>query len=584
MGACCIKPKQENPDEDSGVLLNKKDYPSPPTSPLTTQQSMQSSMDISKFIDYDQYTTLKLLENCFTILSLNKDQLLSLSHKSQSILSLEPEQKLIQYGHLRCEETDLQKKLIASIHDNYKALQLIYLNKHSDLEHRLEQIEKAFKNSKWMNKQRTSVFEEFKELKDPKKEDFCGLVEKIGKCEKICEAVREIERVLFKGKDVAERVREVERKISMLSKTSLAATHHFEMVFGDSVDVGNIDVMAMKSVELEISNFFSFFDSLEMYLGNLQELENLKNKVLENNSIKDKLRGIDKTLTKHFMNSEQSKEVACSRLNRVSRSQSEYSQQSFLQFLQFEVSEMSIPETISILKEKAKKYLKSLENQDKVLLEMTEKFNTIDRIVDDIELKFQDYISSEVKELHKFVGNSEDWVKSSLEALTEKVIQYEESTHHDLVERLETFQTKFNLTDSLGEIKSALKDSHFKELAKVKNELQDKVNKLNNTIDQVSNEKNLIESNFATVKSQLEKTSKISEELLKEQREKEVTIMTLKGNINSHEETLNQINQEKNQLEDEVEELRKELRECKKNLRNKEHELSEIRENISSNE
>ena len=435
-----------------------------------------------------------------------------------------------------------------------------------------------------MSQERKAAIEEFKELKDPKKVDFCSLVEKIGKCEKICQELRKIERVLFNGKDLAVRVKDVERKISMLSKTSLAATHHFEMVFGDSVDVGKIDVMAMKSVELEISNFFGFFESLEMYLDNLQELENLKTKVLENNSIKDKLKEIDKTLTKHFLNSEQSKEVACSRLNRVSRSQSEYSKPSFLQFLQFEVSEKSIPATILILKDKAKKYLKSLENQDKILLEMTEKFNAIDKIVDEIELKFQDYISSEVKELHKFIGNSEAWVKSSLETLTEKVIQYEESPQHDLIARLATFQTKFNLTDNLAEIKSALKDSHFKELAKVKSDLHDKVNELNNKLDQVSNEKNLLESNFTTIKSQLKKSSKISEDLLKDMSEKEVIIMTLKGNINSHEETLNQILQEKNQLEDEVDELRKELRECKKNLRNKEHELSEIKENISNSE
>ena len=138
MGACCFKPKQDNPDGDTGVLLNKKEYPSPPSSPLLTQSSMQFSGDLSKFIDYDQYTTLRLLETCFSILSINKDQLQTLSQKSQNILNLEPESKLIQYGHLRCEETDLQKKLITSIHDNYKTLQVVYLNKHSDLENRLE--------------------------------------------------------------------------------------------------------------------------------------------------------------------------------------------------------------------------------------------------------------------------------------------------------------------------------------------------------------------------------------------------------------------------------------------------------------
>lgn len=582
MGACCIKAKKDDPDDCSGVLLNKTDTSSEQTQPPLKIDSA-SMPDISKFIDYDQYITLKILETCFSISATDKNQLQILSHKAQNLSKLESESKLIQYSNLRVEETDLQKKLLTSIYENFKGFQEIVQKKFSAVENKIELIEKCMKNSKWMEKERELAAEQFKEVQNWKKEDFHGLVEKFKKLEKISEDLEKVEKNLCRGKEIQSGIKEIEKRVEFLARSSLAATHHFEVVFGEAVDVSNIDVMAMKAVELEYSNFLGFFKSLEKHLDNLQELENLKNKALENNSIKDKLKAIDKTLTKHFLNSEQSKEAVSTRLNRVSRSQSEFAKPAFLEYLHFDISEQSIPATISILKEKAKKYLKSLENQDKVLLEMTEKFNTIDKIIDEVELKFQDYISCEVKELHKWVGNAENWVKSSLESLSEKLIQYEEETQHDLIARLESFQLKFSLTDDLNKIKSALKESHLKELNRVKSEMHERVNELNNKVAEISNEKNLLESNFVNVKQQLQKTSKITEDLLKDNNEKEILITTLKGNLCSADERLDQINQEKNQLQDEVDDIRKELRECKKALRSKEHELDELKESISSN-
>lgn len=579
MGACCIKAKKSDPDEYSGVLLNKTE--SSPTLPSPKIDSV-SLPDLSKFIDYDQYITLKILETCFTITAADKNQLQILIHKAQNLSKLETEAKLIQYGNLRCEETDLQKKLFSSIHDNFKNFQEIVNKKNLDVENKIEIIEKNLKNSKWMKKERETAAEDFKQAQNCRKEDFNGLLEKYKKLEKICEDLEKVEKNLCQGKEILSGIKEVENKVEFLAKSSLAALHHFEVILGESVDVSNIDVIAMKAVELDYSNFLGFFNSLEKHLDNLQELENLKNKALENNSIKDKLKAIDKTLTKHFLNSEQSKEAVSTRLNRVSRSQSEFAKPAFLEYLHFDTSEQSIPATISILKEKAKKYLKSLENQDKVLLEMTEKFNAIDKIIDEVELKFQDYISFEVKELHKWINNAEDWVKSSLDSLSEKLIQYEEETQHDLMARLESFQVKFSLTDDLNKIKSALKELHLKELNKVKSDMHEKVNELSSQVDQITNEKNLLESNFVNVKQQLQKTSKVTEDLLKDNNEREILITTLRGNLCSAEETLDQVGQEKNQLQDEVDELRKELRECKKALRSKEHELSELKESISS--
>ena len=321
------------------------------------------------------------------------------------------------------------------------------------------------------------------------------------------------------------------------------------------------------------------FKSTFKYLNNLQELEVFKGQVLQFNSINEKLQSIDRTLTKHFMNSEQSKETAYSRINRVSRSQSDYSFSSHMEFMQYELGEKSVPDTIKILKQTAKKYLKSLEEQDKNLLEMTEKFNLIDKIIDEIELKFQEYITFEIKELHKWIHGGDKKVKDQLEDLNDRVIQYEETrAQEDLITRLTKFQNKFELTDTLNEIKSALKETYMKELNKVKVEYHEKVNELNSQLSESKNSLVIIDTNYQTTKLQLSKTKEMTEDLLKQNSEKDLEVAGLRNKFHSAKEEFEQVRQERDQILEEVEELRKEVKECKKSLRAKEHELQELRE------
>lgn len=584
MGSCCVKSKDVQELEDElGTLLNEKRKLE---EKLSKQELVQQGKysppvpEIFKFIDHDQYTSLKIIETFYSILPADTELFHSISLKSQNLSKLENDAKLIQYGEVRKEETELQKKLVHTCYDHYKELLSLANQKETQAESRFDRIQSVLINSKSNLQNRKSIQENLNLLKTFKP-DFSSTISKLKKLELIEEDLSQIEKSLpgLHEDSILRQIKNLEIFLSDLGKSSLASTQNLETIFGQLNIPATLDASALKVVDIDRTTLDDMFKSIFKYLNNLQELEVFKGQVLQFNSINEKLQAIDRTLTKHFMSSEQSKETAYSRINRVSRSQSDFSFSSHMEFLQYELGEKSVPDTIKILKQKAKKYLKSLEEQDKNLLEMTEKFNLIDKIIDEIELKFQEYITFEIKELHKWIHNADKKVKDQLEDLNDRVIQYEETrTQEDLITRLTKFQNKFILTDTLNEIKSALKETYMKELNKVKIEYHEKVNELNSQLSESKNSIVIIDTNYQTTKLQLSRTKEMTEDLLKQNSEKDLEVAGLRNKFHSVKEEFEQVRQERDQILEEVEELRKEVKECKKNLRAKEHELQELKE------
>jgi hypothetical protein len=583
MGSCCVKSKDVKELEDElGTLLNEKKKLE---EKIEKQEQVAKGKysplipEVYKFIDYDQYTSLKIIEILYSILTGDNETLHGLSQKVQSLSKFEEEQKLIHYGDVRKEETDLQKKLVVSCQENFKNLQDLVHKKLQKIESRVEKVQSLLNTSKVFTSERKSVSDKLLSLKKSSKPDFSTTISNLKILEDIEEELTSFEKALPGLHDdfIMFKLKDLENLLTSLAKVSLVTTQGLEILFGELKIPENLDVVALKVVDIDRTNFELTFTSIEKCIRNLQALETFKSQVLENNSINEKLESIDRTLTKHFLHSEQSKETAYSRINRVSRSQSDFTFSSHLEYLQYELSQKSVPATIAILKQKAKKYLKSLEQQDQNLLEMTEKFNLIDKIIDEIELKFQEFMTFEIKELYKWIGNGEKHVKEQLDQLSEFFIQYEEiKSQQDLIARLSEFLKRFQTTDTLNSIKSSLKETYMKELVRVKTELHEKENHFKNELSESKNQLILLESSFQSTKIQLSKTKELTEDLLRQSSEKELESTLLRNEINSLKESFDQVVQEKNQFQEEVEDLRKSLKDCKKSLRQKKKELSEL--------
>ena len=587
MGCCCRKSRElkELEAELERLLCQKRSLDSKPLATDRTSEDSPSLLpDLFNFIDHDQYTSLKIIENLFSLLSGDIQVYQSLSHKIQNLNSLKHSERLMNYGSIRIEETNLQDKMIGSLKEQFKELVEFFNFKYNEIEERIEKVESLFgDNKEEMIEERENIGKGLKAVWDKGKIDLPGVVKGLKELDRIEKMLVRVESGmvgLVKDDFFVLRLKEMERELAEVVRSSLASASGIKSVFGVAADAS--ENSGLKSSELNELTFTTLLTSLTKHFKLLQDLESQKIQSVNSSEIVKQLDSIEKSLTKYLLSSDQLKSVTQSRLNRVSRSSSEFTQLHQALFLKLDTGNKSILGSVKILQKKFSDFLKSLEQQDQLLLEMTEKFNTIDKTVDEIELKFHEFVSAEVKDLYKNIGNTEIGKKGELDEINEKLIHYSGETHKDLVQRLEFLLSKLLITDNLEKIKQSTREFHSKELIRVKSELQEKVFDLSSQVDSLTNEKLLILNSFEATKSQLSITSEMTENLMNTLNTKDLTLTSLKNQIASLQEQLDQISSDKTKLEDEVTDTQKELRECKKTLRSKEHELSELQELVSN--
>lgn len=585
---CCKKKSKELEEDEENILIQQKrllelKVYSQGEKQETESSSLSSNSDQLKFMDYDLYTSLKIIESFFSLTSGDIDIYHELSQKIQNIVNLKSQEKLVKYSEARTEVTEIQKRILTAFQENYKELTEIFMSKYNCTEERIEKIESLLLNSEFLIEERQGVIKLFKDIWSEKK-DFVKVLQNFKKIEEIGYKLNEIERQLpgLHGDPLFNlKLKEVENAFLGLNKASCATFCTIGSVFGcdEEVDIGGI-----KGAEIAFDTYIGMLNSLVKNLQALQELELKKNILSDSQKIIEKIVEVDEIVKKHFMQTEQNKEAAFGRLKRLSRSSSDFTFMSQFSSINFDIMNKAIAPNIDLLSQKMQNYISSLSTQDGIILEMTEKFNYIEQIIDEIEIKFQEFLSSEVKDLNKCIIFPDAKTKQFLEKTNEQLIQYTESAHKSLTERLEHFLTKVSLTEDLEKLKSSIRENQSKDLNKLKSDYQEKLNDLNNKLSSLENEKSLLTDSLNTHKSQLLTTKDLSDSLIKSINEKDLSLTSLKNNLASLQEQLQQMEEDKNKLQDEVDDLQKELRECKKQLRSKEYELADLKESLEKSE
>ena len=312
----------------------------------------------------------------------------------------------------------------------------------------------------------------------------------------------------------------------------------------------------------------------------MSEIEQRKENILKNNKITEELIELDKSLVFYFNNSENAKDQAFSRLQRLSKGPSLNSSfvDSFVQ--NTDISHLSLWKTLSALKVKTVKFLEKSSEQDKVVLEMTQKFAILDEKIDEIELKLIDFISSDIKDLYNIVPLNDSTSKALLDDLKEKLNETSKESTSDLIEHVSKSLKQIELTSGITKIREVIRESHAKDVKKRKNELREKINELNTQVSKIQSEKSNIESNLESLKVNHDKTLEMLEEKLALLGEKDSENTSLKNSLGSLNEKYEEVIQENTLTKTEIEKLIKENRQCKKRLKSKESELEELKSKL----
>lgn len=586
MGSCCCcckKSKELKELEDElDMIVNQKRLLEMKVYKKSSDTESSSSFNLDenlKFIDYDLYTSLKIIETGFNLTNGDLDLYHELNTKIQSVANSSNEVRLAKYAEIRCQETDIQKKLMNSIQDGVKDFGEVVSKKFVSVEERIEKVESLLLNTIHFVDERQELLAKFKSIPNVPRKDLGQLSSILTKLEDIESTLRSIE-INLPGLNLDPlftlKLKDIDRSLISFSKTSIQSFSTFDSILGQS---GSSDVSSLKSSELSFETYPSLFESLSKHINLLQSLENNKLQLCESQSLTLQLISMDELLNNHFTSSEQDKETSYSNLKRLSKSSFEFSYLSDSGMFEIETSK-SLKQNLDVLEQKIRNYVKINNKQDKIIREITEKIALFDQVFDEIEIKFQEFVAAEVKDLNKIVANADSELKSILVKANEKLINYSQETF-DFYQRLKSFLDKVHSTEDLQKVKNAVRDLQNKEIGRIKSEHQEKLNDISNKLDAAENEKILIQNTLSTSKSQLSMITTMKEDLFKTLNEKELLVANLKNSIASLEENLGQMSEDKDKLQEEVDDLQKELRECKKQLRNKEYEISELKESMN---
>ena len=538
--------------------------------------------EFEKVMNIEQYETSKVLEILSALTGNNAEDAKGLTQQMIQVNLIESPEKLLKYAELRYEQTKLQKKLVKNVEEAISEFLGIVDEKYKDIDKRLDLLKRVLSNNSYFSSQITTISNQFSLISCINKSDIHFLLSKqksLIQIENLLITIENSSPALNFDTSTNIKIAEIENSLSEVTKLSINSLKAISLNFQEE-NSELISSKSLKSLDFNIETYATISESIVNWVKNLSEIEQRKENILKNNKITEELIELDKSLVFYFNNSENAKDQAFSRLQRLSKGPSLNSSfvDSFVQ--NTDITHLSLWKTLSALKVKTVKFLEKSSEQDKVVLEMTQKFTILDEKIDEIELKLIDFISSDIKDLYNIVPLNDSTSKALLDDLKEKLNETSKESTSDLIEHVSKSLKQIELTFGIKKIREVIRESHAEDVKKRKNELREKINELNTQVSKIQSEKSNIESNLESLKVNHDKTLEMLEEKLALLGEKDSENTSLKNSLGSLNEKYEEVIQENTLTKTEIEKLIKENRECKKRLKSKESELEELKASL----
>ena len=375
--------------------------------------------------------------------------------------------------------------------------------------------------------------------------------------------------------------KEIENSLCALKNSSVSFLKHLAIKIGDSEGSEKINEYSSKPILVNIDTYETISSTIISSLAILQDLEAIKQQILADNKIVEEINNLETELSKQLHSSLKDKEDACSRMNRISRASSLPFQTSKIE-KEAASHDHSFLNSLHLLRESILKILKTNSDQDKFILELSAKFVSFERHIDEIELRLDEMIAADIRDLYKCIPLADTATKSLLDQLQKSFIDFPADTTDNLFEHIESLERKIEMTPKIEQIRCPVRETQVSDIIKIKSDLNERINELTTSLSLVENEKKQVETAMASLNNNYEMTSSLAQKMIESCKEKDREIGQLKNSINTMQEQYQQISQEHTRAQDEIEELIKKNREYIKNIRAKETELAQLKENLEN--
>ena len=280
--------------------------------------------------------------------------------------------------------------------------------------------------------------------------------------------------------------------------------------------------------KLNINTYNSVLESLIKELNSLTELENMKINIINESNLKKNIINLDKNLSNYFSKSEKIKEKALTGYKILGNNQEDLNLFVHEALNLTDIENCSIILTLDALLQKTERFIEISSSQDKILLESFEKMNLIEGILDEIDIKLDEYIFLDIKDISKSINPSDLENKIIIEDVKKNFSGLKEVISSNMHEHSKNILKLIENCLIIDEIRRKIRENQAKDLIKIKLDFQEKINTLSSAFSTLENEKKSLEQSFNLLKTDNENISKIAEKNAKICVDKELEITSYK--------------------------------------------------------
>ena len=541
-------------------------------------------VDYDSLLDKDQLITSKIIECFQECLSseTEADTIKSYFERFTEMKSLAEHEKMSNLTEFKLEEIEIQSKIFEEIEGSKKLLVQMVDKKFYEINERKEYLHTMLTSDEHFSESLASLDRQIESIPNSYSHNFRFLLRKYSLLDEIEKTMFSIEKsipALHEYPIILEKFKEIEQILSDLTKKSYSVAKCIQTKFGNN-DLSPPEDIAEQSVVIKLDTFVSIPESIISSLNTLMELENAKERVVNDNRLLEELLSLKNELMEYLQSSAKNKDEACLKANRVPISKNKLSRliDEILQNPDKSVSPLLT--TLQALKEKTINLLKCSMQQDQDILAMITKFASLEKNIDEIELRIDEMVISAIKDLNSSVSYVDSASKAELDELQKMFIGLPAETPNDLFDHITSLQRKIELTPKIEGIRTVIRESQANDMIKIKSEFQDKINQLSDHVALVETEKKSLESSIVSCKINCAKPTKISKNLIQACKDKDLEISELKNILSCAQEQYENLNREYTSSQHELNDFSNKNIKLTENLRAKELELSGLNDKL----
>lgn len=589
MGNCCCQPdnQEETKDLDQSLMsFNRKESSNERTIPTMTNEEIVKEFinGFGQIMHNEQKIASSFIHLLIEYLGNPGQYILEIgiNTKINQMRDTMGGDKLNKYLELRLEESEMEQKLSDQLKQVAERLFEIDAEKGKQINNELSLLD-AMINDEHVLKQQLDLLKSKEDEYSAQKGANLGqtalrLVNRINIERELTSIKVQLSDTQATAVDPS-KLREID---SLLSKVTKLVYNNLVTVSEENMQSNSSEIYKEELNDSYSQNFEQLLAKIESKIEVLSRMQGEIDNINEQNIAEHELNNFE-TDIKRFAD-----EFNGARRNNLKILAKALGADEDVEFSYFPANEMKhrcgAYKAIAALKEKSSLFFTNLMDQDKVILDITDKVNEAQASLDTLNWKIEELIKQEIRDLSNSISSDQSELRDELDKIKAASNEVDNDPSLNLVKYIHQIVNKMKIMQEIEILRKLARENHSKEVSVLRNSFQFTLNQLETKRNSIESEHGQMFAKLKTLEENSEKDKVMLQKYSQLNSEQEIEISKLKNAMS----TMAIDKQEKDEkilrLEDENQELEKSVMKNKKTLREKDNELRETADKLSTTE